>query len=198
MDKYFLVPPAGNAEIPDGLRREFEDSEEWNTYRRLLQAVADAQAEGKSDFSAPAPAEGEVPAPAGDVGETGGPKPDSTDPPLCAPELVPPRRTPDFELSRERLELVRKLATELATIKPDLKGYCTAEGLKEKYPGFALWGLIHEDELKELVDGAEFRPKAYAESLTLRKHGITSRATLKKDRQKLRKAQRNRPSSSSS
>jgi hypothetical protein len=102
----------------------------------------------------------------------------------------PPRRTPDLSSSRERLELLKTLASELATIKQDLNGFCTAEDLRRKHPGFILWKHIDEAELKELVDGDAFTPKAYAENLTLRKFGITSRETLKKDRRKLRVAQR--------
>jgi hypothetical protein len=86
----------------------------------------------------------------------------------------------------------------LATIKQELVVYCTAEGLKQKHPEFILWKHIDEAELRELADGIAFTPKAYAETLTLRKFGITSRETLKKDRKKLRKAQRNQPSPPSS
>jgi len=99
------------------------------------------------------------------------------------------RRTPDLQSSRERLDLVNTLARELATIKPELKGYCTAENLKRRHPEFILWEHIDEAELRELVDGVEFTPRAFAENLTLRKFGITSRETLKKDRKKIRKAQ---------
>ena len=100
------------------------------------------------------------------------------------------RRTPDLQSSRERLELVKVLASELATIKHDLKRYCTAETLKNQHPNFALWQHLTEAELKELVDGDSFAPKAYAENLTLRHFGLTSRETLKKDRKKLREAKK--------
>jgi hypothetical protein len=104
------------------------------------------------------------------------------------PDLVRPRRTPDLESSRKRLALVGALARELATIKQDVERFCTAEDLKQKHPQFILWEHIDKAELKELAEGAAFTPKAYAENLTLRKFGITSRETLKKDRKKLRRA----------
>jgi hypothetical protein len=100
-----------------------------------------------------------------------------------------PRRTPDLQSSRQRLALLTALARELATIKQELGGYCTAEGLKHTHPEFVLWKHIDDVELKELVEGSPFTPKAYAERLTLRKFGITSRETLKKDRRKLRRSQ---------
>jgi hypothetical protein len=43
MDDRFLVPPNGDVEIPDGLRREMEKSEEWKRYRGLLINLAEAQ-----------------------------------------------------------------------------------------------------------------------------------------------------------
>ena len=42
MDDRFLVPPHGDVEIPDGLRREMENSEEWKRYRGLLIKLAEA------------------------------------------------------------------------------------------------------------------------------------------------------------
>lgn len=106
--------------------------------------------------------------------------------------LRPPRRTPDLQVSRERIDLVTVLARELVTIKQELDGYCTAESLKQKHPEFVLWKHIGEIELKELVQGSAFTPKAYAESLTLREYGITSRETLRKDRKKLLRSQRDK------
>jgi len=106
------------------------------------------------------------------------------------PDQVRPRRTPDLDSSRERLALVGTLARELAIIKQELKGYCTVDGLKRKHPKFTLWTLIEDSQIKALVDGEAFVPKAYAENLTLSKFGLTSRETLKKDRQKLRKAKK--------
>jgi hypothetical protein len=104
-----------------------------------------------------------------------------------------PRRKPDFQSSWERLDLVNALAMELATIKQDLRRFYTAEDLKLKHPQFVLWEHLDKAEVKELADGAEFAPRAYAENLTLSRFGITSRETLKKDRKKLRQAQRAKP-----
>jgi putative N-acetylmannosamine-6-phosphate epimerase len=91
-------------------------------------------------------------------------------------------------LSRERLELVKKLAGELATIKQDVAGYCTAEELKRRHPDFRIWDHLGEAEVREIAAGERFTPKAYAENLVIRHYGITSRETLKKDRRKLRNA----------
>jgi hypothetical protein len=107
-------------------------------------------------------------------------------PPTSRP--MPPKRTQDLDTSRRRLALVNILARELAILKQDLAGYCTPEGLKRKYPNFTLWTLIEDSQIKELMDGKAFTPKAYAENLTLAKSGLTSRETLKKDRRKLREA----------
>ncbi|MGO9239512.1 MAG: hypothetical protein ACLQBJ_01785 [Bryobacteraceae bacterium] len=108
--------------------------------------------------------------------------------PAKGPGVGAPRRVPDLDSSRQRLELVDTLARELAILKQDLKGFCEVEGLKRKYPNFTLWTLIEDSQIKELVDGEAFTPKAYAEHLTLAKFGLTSRETLKKDRRKLRQA----------
>jgi hypothetical protein len=108
------------------------------------------------------------------------------------PEVPAPpislRRTPDIQTSRERIKMVDKLAYELAIIKPEVQKYCTVETLKQKYPKFTLWTIIEDSQIKELVEGEPFSPKAFAELLTLNKYGLTSRETLKKDRRKLRKA----------
>jgi hypothetical protein len=90
------------------------------------------------------------------------------------------------------------LATELAAVKQDLAGYCTVEDLKRRHPKFALWTLLSDPEIEELVRSERFVPKAFAGALTMRKFGFTSRETLKKDRRKLLKAQRNQPSPPSS
>jgi hypothetical protein len=57
MDDRFLVPPHGDVEIPDGLRREMENSEEWNRYRGLLIKLAEVHGGSLSPHSpAPTPA----------------------------------------------------------------------------------------------------------------------------------------------
>lgn len=100
----------------------------------------------------------------------------------------PPRRMPDLETSRRRIAFFDSIATELATVKQSLIGYCTTQSLKRKHPRFEIWKLLSDSEIKEIAEGAPFTPKSYAEHLTLRKFGITSRNTLKKDRQKLKRA----------
>ena len=101
-----------------------------------------------------------------------------------------PRRTPDVKKSRERLAFFETVATELATIKQDLGGYCTAKLLKNKHPGFVVFKHLSKQEVQEIVDGESFFPRTFAESITLRKFGITSSATLKKDRSKVKRAER--------
>lgn len=106
-----------------------------------------------------------------------------------APKM--PRRSPDLAISRARIELVEVLSRELATVRPELRqGYRQAAELKQRYPNLALWTELNEQDLKELLNGERFLPKAYAENLVLRKYALTSRETLKKDRQKLRRADR--------
>ena len=51
--------------------------------------------------------------------------------------------------------------------------------------------MLSDVEQKELLDG-DFRPKAYAASLVLRKFGLTSLETLRTDRKILRKLDRSR------
>jgi hypothetical protein len=102
-------------------------------------------------------------------------------------------RGPDLKTSQDRLELCQVLSRELATIKQDVQRHCTVEGLKRRHPRFKLWEHVDDIDLKELVDGQEFMPKAYAESLVLRQYGLASRETLKKDRSKLKKAKKAPP-----
>jgi hypothetical protein len=152
--------------------------------------------DGRTDEAPPAgqPPDASVPSPkAGPAGSI------STTPKVQHPHSPrAPRRVPDLDLSRERLRLLDALATELATLKQDLAGYCTPEELKKRHPDFILWAHLNDSEVKELVDGEPFFPKRYAEALTIRKFGLTSREALKKDRQKLLKAQRNQPNPPSS
>jgi hypothetical protein len=150
------LAPIGNREMPGYVQSRIERTDAWKKYRRLLQIAARAQA--GSDKRGP--------------GNTR--------------TASMPRRKPDLERSRERLDLVDALASELAQVKQDTKVYCTVEGLKRKYPQFKLWTFINDAQIKELVEGEAFSPKAYAEYLVLTKYGLTSRETLKKDRRKLR------------
>jgi hypothetical protein len=101
-----------------------------------------------------------------------------------------PLRTPDLQLSRDRITLVKILARELAIVKEATGRRTSVEQLKQRFPDFTLWTLIERSQMQELVDGTAFTPKAYAESLVLAKYGITSWQTLKKDRDKLNTASR--------
>ena len=108
-----------------------------------------------------------------------------------ASQEVPRRKTPrlpDLELSRKRLDLFEKLARELAFIKQTTTRFCTSEQLKQLYPNFLVWEYLDPAEITDLAGGVPFMPKAYAENITLRHFALTSRQTLKKDRQKLRRA----------
>jgi hypothetical protein len=56
MDDRFLVHPLGEVEIPGGLRREMEKSEEWKRYRGLLIKLVEAQGgHGSLSLQPPAP-----------------------------------------------------------------------------------------------------------------------------------------------
>jgi hypothetical protein len=166
------------------------DLNEWREREALLGAALNDLKGGRPNEPASSPPVG-IPDPlAPALGNTSSETADDANAPSCALDPTPPRRTPDLQSSRNRLDLVNALARELATIKQDLKRFCTAEDLKQKHPQFILWEHIDKAELKELADGVAFAPKAYAENLTLRKFGITSRETLKKDRKKLRQAQK--------
>jgi hypothetical protein len=97
-------------------------------------------------------------------------------------------RGPDLETSCERLALCDQLSRELATLYAEVKRFTSVERLKTKYPSFRLWEMLSQQEQQELLD-EKFKPRAYAQSLTLRHYGLTSLSTLKKDRKKLRAAQ---------
>lgn len=84
-----------------------------------------------------------------------------------------------------------RLAVELATIRQVTRKYTSLQGLKQKYPGFLLWSILTEAEQRELLS-EDFRPRAYAGNLVLRRYGLAGLETLRKDRAKLRKASRNR------
>jgi len=62
--------------------------------------------------------------------------------------------------------------------------------LQQQFPSFKLWDLLTPDEVAELAAGEKFLPRAYADNLVLRKYGLTSRETLRKDRQMLRRYER--------
>jgi len=104
--------------------------------------------------------------------------------------LARPRRErgPDLRTSRERVALEDKLRAELGSLKDVIgKRYSTLADLKKEFPNFELWNLLSKAEQEELLT-EEFKPRAYARSLAMRKYGLTSSETIKKDRQKLRRA----------
>jgi len=94
-------------------------------------------------------------------------------------------RGPDIDKSRERVELLNKLIGELTTVLQQREKFVSAEALKEKYPEFELWKALHKAEWNELLT-QEFKPKRFATSLVMRRYGLTSEDTLKKDRRKLK------------
>jgi hypothetical protein len=96
------------------------------------------------------------------------------------------RRTPDIQLSRERLSLLDKLVGELTTVFQQKDKATSVEALKRKYPNFELWKQLSQPEQVELLT-EDFIPKAYAKTLVKRKYGLLSDETVKNDREKLRK-----------
>jgi len=107
---------------------------------------------------------------------------------------VPPRRTPNLAVMRERVELCTQLVGELTHLRgwlAKLVARPTPGRLKQRFPEFRLWDLLRPEETGELAAGVEdFRPRAFAENLVLRKYGLTSRETLKYYRRMLREHQR--------
>ena len=95
---------------------------------------------------------------------------------------------PSLRKSRERTALCETLTSELAVVYKRTQRYCTAQQLKQDYPGFKLWSLITDHELKQLMSGDQFRIKAFAKQLTLRAYGLKSLAALKIDRRNVRQA----------
>jgi hypothetical protein len=102
--------------------------------------------------------------------------------------------SPALRRSRERAKLCETLVDELRTIYCRGQRYCTVEQLKRDYPNFVLWSHIADHELRRLLSGDEFRPRDLAKRLTLRAYNLTSLDTLKDDRRKIRKAERDRSS----
>src|SRR5215469_17490864 len=101
--------------------------------------------------------------------------------------------TPTLRRSRERAKLCETLIDELKTIYRRSKRYCTVDQLKHEYPDFVLWSHIKDHELRRLLGGDEFRHRDFAKHLTLRAYNLTSLDTLKDDRRRIRKAERDKP-----
>ncbi len=97
------------------------------------------------------------------------------------------KREPDLATSRERIDLLDQLAMELTVIYQQTKKHTTLNKLKNEFSEYKVWELLTNEEQKKLLDN-EFRPKQLARQLVLRKYGLTSVDTLRKDRQKLRRA----------
>lgn len=97
------------------------------------------------------------------------------------------QRGPNYGKSRERVDLEDILRSELGTIKSRTGKFATVNELKKEFPDFRLWTILSLDEQQELLT-EEFKPTGYARSLVMRKFGLTNPDTIKKDRQKLRKA----------
>ena len=79
------------------------------------------------------------------------------------------------------------IVRELASVREDVLTFDTLERLKARHPDFRLWSILSEPEQEGLFT-EEFRPRSYAKKLVLRRYGVTSEETLKKDRRKLREA----------
>jgi hypothetical protein len=97
------------------------------------------------------------------------------------------QRGPDLATSQRRIELEDQLRTELATIKLRLDRYADLDRVKKEFPLFALWRVLSVAEQEDLIT-EEFKPRAFARVLTMREFGLSSPDTIKKDRQRLRKA----------
>lgn len=106
---------------------------------------------------------------------------------VTAPQNERRHRGPNIEKSQKRVELEDRLLFELGTIRHRTEQYVELDQLKKEFPDFALWEMLSPEEQGDLLTET-FKPKTYARALTLRKFGLTSSDTIKKDRQKLRKA----------
>jgi hypothetical protein len=90
------------------------------------------------------------------------------------------RRSPEIQISRERLNLLDRIMGELTTVYQQRHKFTGVEALKRKYPDFELWKLLlFKAELVELLT-KDFTPKAYAKTLVLRKYGLRVPRCLKR------------------
>jgi hypothetical protein len=101
-------------------------------------------------------------------------------------------RGPNLEICRQRIELEDNLRSELATVVFELRQMPSLSELRKKFPEFQLWHLLSGPEQESLL-AEPFKPAAYAKTLVLRRFGLTSEDTLKKDRKKLRTAANKHP-----
>jgi hypothetical protein len=114
--------------------------------------------------------------------------------PADAPRSQASRRDrgPNLKISGQRIELEDQLRSELATVDLELRQSTSLSELRRKFPEFQIWRLLSVPEQESLLN-EPFKPKAYARRLVLRRFGITSEDTIKKDRKKLRAAANKRP-----
>jgi len=96
-----------------------------------------------------------------------------------------------LEVSRARVETLKKLHGELAGIVLDVNqaALTAPDELKPLNPDFELWSLVSPEDLwTRLISEKRFNVKEYAGILTCKKYNLTSPETLKKDRQRVRRA----------
>jgi hypothetical protein len=108
--------PIGDTEISDGLRRRIEVSDEWKTYRQLLQNLAEAQADRQ-----PA-ANSMEPSPVKEInGEVDGER-QPTDARMASPtpNSAAPAREPSTELSAEIVKSLQGATVSLNSIRSAL------------------------------------------------------------------------------
>jgi hypothetical protein len=83
------------------------------------------------------------------------------------------------------------LISELGAVQQHIRDAGAAanlDALRNRFAGYKLWSLLSEAEQQELVE-AEFKPKAYARTLTARNPGVQVE-TIKKSRQLVKNSDR--------
>ena len=97
-------------------------------------------------------------------------------------------RGPDYQRIQKRVDFEDKLVSELGMIqsKISVTASINLALLKREFPDFELWKLLSQQQQEELLT-EDFKPRMYARTLAMAKFGLTSRETIKKDRQRLRK-----------
>jgi hypothetical protein len=84
------------------------------------------------------------------------------------------------------VEFENTLISELAAVRDRLgDSESTLDELRKRFPAFKLWDILPQAEQEELL-AQEFKPKAYARTLTARKFGVGEEA-IKKSRQILKR-----------
>ena len=191
-----MISNAAGSILPK-VQREFDKSPEWHQFQEDLLTVAEAAVLAKAPGASEATTPKRKRVPKG----RGVPRRRR---PATLRTLVPPyknemnepspasrERGPDLAISRERVGLEDRLREELATINATAAKYPTLDLVKKAFPDFGLWAILSPTEQKTLLS-EPFKPRAYARALVARKYGLTSTETIKKDRQKVRRAHRRR------